>query len=80
MDERALARLSWNGRADAIDELFTRLWPIVRQWAFAVIGDLTRKSGGIWLDPNRCEREPNPMIVRRCGATARTRAAGMRPA
>jgi hypothetical protein len=38
MDERALVRLARNGRADAIDELFTRPWPVVWQWAFAVVG------------------------------------------
>jgi RNA polymerase sigma-70 factor (ECF subfamily) len=39
MDERALVGLARNGRADAIDELFTRLWPVVWQWAFAVVGE-----------------------------------------
>jgi RNA polymerase sigma-70 factor, ECF subfamily len=39
MDERALLRLARKGRADAIDELFTRFWPVVWQWAFAIVGE-----------------------------------------
>src|SRR5436189_3406559 len=39
MDEAQLVALARAGEETAIDELFTRFWPLVWHWAYGVTGD-----------------------------------------
>jgi DNA-directed RNA polymerase specialized sigma24 family protein len=38
MDEALLVQLAREGREEALDELFTRVWPLVWHWAYAIVG------------------------------------------
>ena len=39
MDEERLVELARDGDADALDALFTRVWPLAWHWAYGVTGN-----------------------------------------
>jgi hypothetical protein len=47
MDEALLVQLAREGREEALDELFTRVWPLVWHWAY---GRALHPRGGCALD------------------------------